>query len=72
MITVTRLDGSPLLLNVDLIVAIERTPDTLISLTTGDTVLVLEPTEELVRRITRCKQELAGRFPVVRKSGGMA
>jgi flagellar protein FlbD len=72
MITVTRLDGSPLLLNVDLIVAIERTPDTLISLTTGDTVLVLEPPEELVRRITRCKQELAGGVPVVKECGGVA
>jgi flagellar protein FlbD len=72
MITVTRLDGSPLLLNVDLIVAIERTPDTLISLTTGDTVLVRESPEELVRRITRCKQTLAGVIPVVRESGDAA
>jgi flagellar protein FlbD len=72
MITVTRLDGSPLLLNVDLIVAIERTPDTLISLTTGDTVLVLESPEELVRRITRYKQTLAGGIPVLRESGDAA
>ena len=59
MIRVTRLDGSPLLLNVDLIVAIEQTPDTLVSLTTGDAVLVRESTEDLVDRITRFKREVA-------------
>jgi flagellar protein FlbD len=59
MITVTRLDGSPLFLNVDLIVAIERTPDTLVSLTTGDAVIVRESPEELVERITRFKRELS-------------
>ncbi len=59
MITVTRLDGSLLLLNVDLIVAIETTPDTLVSLTTGDTVLVREAPAELVNRITRFKAAVA-------------
>ena len=58
MISVTRLDGSPLLLNMDLILSIERTPDTLVSLTTGDTVLVKETPEELVDRVTRYKREL--------------
>jgi len=58
MIAVTRLDGSPLILNADLITAIEQTPDTLVSLTTGDTVLVLETPEELVSRITRFKRQL--------------
>jgi flagellar protein FlbD len=59
MIWVTRLDGSPLLLNVDLVVTIERTPDTLVSLTTGDTVLVRESPDELVDRITRFKRAVS-------------
>jgi flagellar protein FlbD len=42
----------------DLILSIERTPDTLVSLTTGDTVLVKETPEELVDRVTRYKREL--------------
>jgi flagellar protein FlbD len=58
MITVTCFDGSSLLLNVDLILAIERTPDTLVRLTTGDTVLARETPEEIVDRITRYKREL--------------
>jgi flagellar protein FlbD len=58
MIPVTRFDGSPLLINVDLIVTIEQTPDTLILLTTGDAVHVREAPEELVSRILRFKREL--------------
>jgi flagellar protein FlbD len=59
MIAVTRLDNSPLLLNVDLIVAIETTPDTLVSLTTGDTLLVREAPDELVKRIIRFRSAVA-------------
>ena len=58
MIEVTRLDGSPLLVNVDLILTIEQTPDTLVSLTTGDRVLVRESPDELVTRIKRYKRGL--------------
>ena len=61
MIAVTRVDGSSLLLNVDLIVAIERTPDTIVMLTTGDAVHVREAPEELVERILRFKRQAGGR-----------
>jgi flagellar protein FlbD len=70
MIAVTRLDGSPILLNVDLILAIERTPDTLVSLTTGDTVLALETPEEIVERITMYKRELLRPMPDAGLSSG--
>ncbi len=59
MISITRLDGSSVLLNVDLIVSIERTPDTLIALTTGDRVLVRDCPEDLVERIVAFKRRLA-------------
>ena len=59
MIPVTRLDGSLILLNNDLIVTIERTPDTLVSLTTGDRVFVRESPDELVARIHQCRRDLA-------------
>ena len=42
MISVTRLDGSTLLVNTDLIQWIEQTHDTLISLVNGQTLLVRE------------------------------
>jgi flagellar protein FlbD len=61
MVPVTRLDGSAIMLNVDLIVTIERTPDTLVWLTTGDGVIVRESPEEIVERITQYKRSLIER-----------
>jgi flagellar protein FlbD len=51
MILLTRLNHVPLVLNSDLIEHIEVTPDTVISLTTGQTIVVLEAAEEVVRRV---------------------
>jgi flagellar protein FlbD len=50
MILVTRLDGTELVVNVDLILTIERTPDTVLTLTTGDRIMVKESLEEIVTR----------------------
>ncbi|HEY0715755.1 MAG TPA: flagellar FlbD family protein [Polyangia bacterium] len=50
MILVTRLDGSELVINVDLIMTIERTPDTVLTLTTGDRFMVKESLDEIVSR----------------------
>ena len=58
MIPVTRLDGSSMLLNADLILSIERTPDTLVMLTTGDAVHVREAPDEVAERILRYKRDL--------------
>lgn len=52
MIFLTRFDGSELVVNCDLIVTIERTPDTVISLTTGQRIMVREAVEEVVARAT--------------------
>ncbi len=49
MITVTRLDGSRFVLNAELIRTVESTPDTLIKLTTGDTYMVRETSNDIVR-----------------------
>ena len=50
MILVTRFDGTELVVNVDLLVTIERTPDTVLTLTTGDRIMVKESLEEIVTR----------------------
>ena len=50
MIYVTRLNHTPVVLNAELIEHIETTPDTVISLTTGQKFVVLESTEEVIRR----------------------
>ena len=50
MIFVTRLDGKEVVVNIDLVATIERTPDTLLTLTTGDRILVKESLEQIVER----------------------
>jgi flagellar protein FlbD len=51
MIHVTRLNHAPLVLNSDLIEHIEVTPDTVITLTTGQKFMVLESAEENIDRV---------------------
>jgi len=48
MIRVTRLDGTPLMLNAEWIQSIESTPDTLITLTTGFKLLVRDRLDDVV------------------------
>jgi len=50
MIKVTKLNGRELVVNADLIEFIEATPDTIISLTTGRKIMVLEDVDEVVRK----------------------
>ncbi|WP_243370228.1 flagellar FlbD family protein [Geotalea sp. SG265] len=55
MIRLTRMDGSELYLNPDLIETIEETPDTHIALLNGNRYLVLEPAAVIVGRIITFK-----------------
>lgn len=64
MITVTRLDKRVVVLNADLIKMIESTPDTIITLISGDTILVRESLEEIVERATNYQRQVRG-FQVV-------
>ncbi len=56
MIRVTRLDGTPFVLNAEWIQSIEKTPDTLITLTTGTQMMVKEPVDAVVDRILEYKR----------------
>ena len=51
MIRVTRLNSAPMILNSDLIEHIDETPDTVIALTTGQSLRVRETAEEILSRI---------------------
>jgi len=51
MIQLTRLNGSPLYVNLDLIKWAEATPDTMLSLTNGEKVVVRESCDEVVERV---------------------
>ncbi|MDR2756449.1 MAG: flagellar FlbD family protein [Planctomycetaceae bacterium] len=50
MILLTRLNREEFVLNAELIRYVERCPDTLITLTNGETLMVLESLDEVVRR----------------------
>ena len=50
MIRLTRLNGNEFILNAELIRYVERCPDTLITLINGETLMVAETLEDVVRR----------------------
>ena len=56
MIRLTRLNRVPLVLNSDLIEHIDVTPDTVITLTTGQILRVRETAGEVVRRIVEFRR----------------
>lgn len=58
MIRLTRLNHVPLVLNSDLIEHIEVTPDTVISLTTGQKIVVLESAEEVMERVRQFRRSI--------------
>jgi flagellar protein FlbD len=58
MIRLTRLNHSPLVLNSDLIEHIEITPDTVISLLSGQKMMVLESANEVVRRVVAFRRQI--------------
>jgi flagellar protein FlbD len=51
MIELRRLNGSPLTINCDLIKYAEAAPDTVLTLITGEKLIVLEPCNEVSQRI---------------------
>ncbi len=50
MIQLTRLDGEAFILNAELIKYVEQRPDTFITLTLGDRIVVAETSEEVLER----------------------
>ena len=53
MIGLTKLNNQTFVVNADLIKFVEATPDTLVTLTTGERILVKESTEEVIRRVVQ-------------------
>ncbi len=64
MITVNRLDNRVVVVNADLIKMIESTPDTIITLINGDTLIVKDSVDDVVRRAIDYQRQVHG-FSVV-------
>lgn len=60
MITVTRLDGTELVVNAELIQLVEATPDTHLTLVDGRRLIVQEDTGEVVARVIAYRRAAYG------------
>jgi flagellar protein FlbD len=73
MIRVTRLNDSVLMINVEMIRSLQATPDTVITFSNNDRIIVKEPVEEVSKRIVAYQRainsEMAGDLPVTPGSG---
>ncbi len=58
MIQLTKLDKTPILVSLEAIKYIEPTPDTLILFLNGESLMVLEPLEEIERRVVELRRRI--------------
>jgi flagellar protein FlbD len=58
MIEVTRLNGTPMVLNSDLIKIAEASPDTMLTLIHGEKLIVRESCEEIVEKVLAYRSRL--------------
>lgn len=58
MIELTRLNGTPMIVNSDLIKTAEASPDTMLTLITGEKLLVREKTAEVMERVLAYRAQL--------------
>jgi len=72
MVRLTRLNHLPIVLNSDLIEHIEETPDTVITLTTGQILRVRESADQVVERVVEFRRRIHGPdAPGVLRENGM-
>jgi flagellar protein FlbD len=60
MITLTRLNGQPVMLNCDLIESVEENGETVVILTTGNAVVVRDTLEEVEQKVVAFKRKIHG------------
>ncbi len=66
MVKITRLNGSILVVNADMIEFLEATPDTIVTLTTGRKVVAKESIDELIDKVVEYKRRFLQPIPEVR------
>lgn len=60
MIKVTRLDGSELVINSDMIEFVESLPDTIVSLITGKKIIIREESDIVIQKVAEFKRLSSG------------
>ncbi len=66
MVKITRLNGSILVVNADMIEFLEATPDTIVTLSTGRKVVAKESIDELIDKVVEYKRRFLQPIPEVR------
>jgi flagellar protein FlbD len=59
MISLTKLNKAPIVINADLIQYVEETPDTVLTMTNFDKVVVLESTSEVIDKVVRFRRKIS-------------
>jgi flagellar protein FlbD len=63
MVQLTRLNGQPIMVNADLIESVETTPDTVITLVSGNKLIVRDSMEAIQQHIIEFKRKIYGPAP---------
>lgn len=63
MIQLTRLNNQPLVVNSDLIKFVERAPDTVLTLISGEKLVVRETAEEVLGKIVEFRRNILAGLP---------
>jgi flagellar protein FlbD len=58
MIQLTRLNKNPLMVNSDLIKFVERAPDTVLTLVSGEKIIVLETAQQVLEKIIEFRRTI--------------
>jgi flagellar protein FlbD len=60
MIILTKINNAPIAVNSNLIEYIEETPDTIITMTTSDKVVVREGMTEIIKKVVQFRRLISG------------
>jgi flagellar protein FlbD len=63
MIQLTRLNGQPIMVNADLIESVESTPDTVITLVSGNKLIVRDSMDAIQQNVIGFKRKIYGPAP---------
>ncbi len=63
MIALIRLNGRPIMVNADMIESVETTPDTVVTLTSGNKLIVRDSMDTLQQKIIDFKRKIYGPPP---------
>ena len=62
MVTITRINGTKLTINSDLIEMMEAMPDTTITMTTGKKIIASESIDDIIKKIIAFRGEINKKF----------